>query len=76
MGTCKNRLNEVVLTCTQNLGFEPNKKEKIFKKTSENYYFYSREILQHIAWASLRNVKLVHDVANPMWRLSMTYINS
>ena len=56
MGTRKNRLilNEAVLTCTHNQCFE-QKYEKHHTFSSENYRFYSREILLYIAWACLRN---------------------
>ena len=54
VGTRKNRLSEAVLTCTHNQCFEPkNEIYNIF--SSENYRFYSREILQYIAQASFRN---------------------
>ena len=33
--------------------------KKIKKKSSQNYHFYSREILQYIAWTCLRNVYFI-----------------
>ena len=42
------------LTSTHNLCFEQNKKN-IKNISSENYRFYSREILQYIARTCLRN---------------------
>ena len=54
MGTRKNPLTEAVLTCTHNLCFE-QKLEKYQKLSSENYHFYSCEILQYIARTCLRN---------------------
>ena len=35
-----------------------SKKRKILYFSSENYYFYSREILMYIAWACLRNAEI------------------
>ena len=42
--------------CTHNLCFE-QKKKKCHIFSSENYHFYSREILQYIAQICLRNAK-------------------
>ena len=40
--------------CTHNQCFE----QKYYNFSSENYHFYSREILLYIVWARLRNVEL------------------
>ena len=56
-----NRLNEAVLTCTHNLCFE-QKYEKYYNFSSENYHFYSREILLYIAWACLSYVDHNHQL--------------
>ena len=40
--------------CTYNQCFRARKK-KIYIFSSENYYFYSREVLLYIAWACLCN---------------------
>ena len=57
MGTRWNHLTEAVLTCTHDLCFE-QKLQKYYIFSSENYRFYSREILQYIARTCLRNVSL------------------
>ena len=48
------------------------KYEKITFLASENYHFYSREILQYIAWACYRNVftehyKLIGTLGRPCY---------
>ena len=55
MGNRKNRLIGAVLTCTHNQCFEQKIKKKE-KKSSENYHFYSSEILQYITRACFRNI--------------------
>ena len=51
----KHRLWVLVRTASVINVLSKNKKNIIFKFSSENYDFYSREILLYIAWACLRN---------------------
>ena len=61
MGTCENRLNEAVLTCTHNLCFE--QKYENSKKITEKCHFYSCEKSPYIACVCFRNdVLYTHHV--------------
>ena len=57
MGTRKNRLTEALrwFLHVPTIYVLSKNKKNIKKNSSENYHFYSREILQYIARTGLRN---------------------